>query len=279
VGAFLAFTLSQSGMVVHWRKQLAGAGAAGKGKSGIRVRQVVNGVGAIATGAALAIILIAKFTEGAWITILTIPVLLALFQLVHRHYKRVEEAIQCDHRLDLSQNPQPVVLVPIRGWTKPQSKALRFAIHLSPDVIGVHLSNLDGDAADDECQQMSKAWAENVESPASQAGVPIPRLKFVQTPYREFVRPMLEQIDVVKQEYPHRLITVILPELIEKNWLEAMLHLHRAMHLRMALRKRKDFRVIVIDLPWFVEFQHNPAETAPAEVDGPGSRAGGGGSG
>jgi hypothetical protein len=227
---------------------------------------VVNGVGAIATAAALAIILVAKFTEGAWITILTIPILLTLFKAVHRHYQRVEQVIECDHCLDLSQNPQPVVLVPVRGWTRPLNKALRFAMHLSPDVIGVHLSNLEGDAADDESQEMRKLWAQRVEAPATAAGAAVPKLKLVQTPYREFVRPMLEQIDLVKKECPHRLIAVVLPELIEKNWLESVLHLHRAMHLRIALRRRKDFRVIVIDLPWFVEFQRNPAENGPVEA-------------
>jgi amino acid transporter len=269
VGAFLAFTLSQSGMVVHWRKQMGSSASGGLGKSGIRVRQAVNGVGAVATACALAIILIAKFTEGAWITILTIPVLLTVFRMVRRHYARVEAIIQCDHPLELNENEAPMVLVPVRGWTKPLNKALRFAIKLSPDVVGVHLSNLEGDAADDESQQMRKEWAQRVEAVATAAGVPVPKLELVQTPYREFVRPMLEQIDRFKKLCPHRLIVVILPELIEKNWLESMLHLHRAMHLRMALRKRKDGRVVVVDLPWFVEFPHRAADPRDGQATGP----------
>jgi amino acid transporter len=262
VGAFLAFTLSQSGMVVHWQKQIRGPSAAGEGGAGgktrIRVRQVVNGVGAIATACALSIILIAKFTEGAWITILTIPILLTLFQLVHHHYKLVDGVIRCDHCLDLHRNEQPVVLVPVRGWTRPLNKALRFAIQLSPDVVGIHLSNLEGDAAEDEAKQMREEWAQRVEAPARAAGLPVPKLELVQTPYREFVAPLIQQIDLIKSRFPHRLIAVIIPELIENHWLESLLHLHRAMHLRIALRKRKDLRVVVIDLPWFVELSHRP---------------------
>jgi len=274
VGAFLAFTLSQAGMVMHWRKRLNGTGGSGgeQSRGSAHLKLWINGIGAVATACALSIILIAKFSQGAWITILTIPILLTLFQLVHHHYKLVESAIQCDHCLDLRRNEPPFVLVPVRGWTRPLNKALRLAVSISPDVIGVHLSNLEGDAAEDEAQQMRKEWAVRVEAPARAAGVPAPRLELVQTPYREFVRPMIEQIDRIKAKCPHRLIAVILPELIEKSWLESLLHLHRAMHLRIGLRKRKDLRVVVLDLPWFVEIPHqvsarNHVDAPPANSD------------
>ena len=255
VGAFLAFTLSQAGMVIHWRKRLKDSSLRGSGESAsvIQLRQWVNGVGASATGAALAIILAAKFTEGAWITILAIPILLALFKTVHRHYKLVEGIVACDHCLDLTDNAVPVVLVPVRGWTQPVHKAMRFAMRISPDVIAAHLSNLEGDDADNEADLMRQMWAERVESPARAAGLPVPKLEFVQTPYREFTRPLLEQIDRIKTEYAHRLVAVIIPELVEKHWLQSLLHLHRTWWLRRALLNRGDVCVVVIDLPWFVQ--------------------------
>jgi amino acid transporter len=261
VGAFLAFTLSQAGMVVHWRKRLKDPSLRGPGETavGIRWRQWVNGVGSAATGAALAIIVAAKFTEGAWITILAIPILLAIFKIVQRHYKLVEGIVVCDHCLDLTRNALPVVLVPVRGWTQPVHKALRFAVHVSPDVIAVHLSNLEGDAADDEAEWMRRQWAQRVEAPACAACLPAPKLEFVQTPYREFTKPLLEQIDRIKADHAHRLVAVIIPELIEKHWLQSLLHLHRAWWLRRALLKRGDFRVVVIDLPWFVQIPHPQA--------------------
>jgi hypothetical protein len=209
----------------------------------------------------LAIIIAAKFMEGAWITILAIPILLAIFKMVHRHYKLVEGIIFCDHCLDLTNNPLPVVLVPVRGWTQSVHKALRFAVHISPDVIAAHLSNLEGDAADNEAESMRQQWAQRVEAPASAAGVAVPKLVFVQTPYREFTKPLLEQIDRIKAEHSQRLVAVIIPELIEKHWLQSLLHLHRTWWLRRALLSRGDFRVVVIDLPWFVQFPHPQVAT------------------
>jgi amino acid transporter len=264
VGAFLAFTLSQAGMVVHWRKRLDPAFVLppGENKVNPRPRLWINGIGAVATACALAIILVAKFTEGAWITILAIPILLTLFRLVHHHYKLVEAVIGCDHCLDLGHNAKPVVLVTVRGWTQSVHKALRFAIHISPDVIAVHLSNLEGDAAEDEATEMRALWADRVEAPAVAAGVPVPKLELVQTPYREFIKPLLKQIDLIKTEFPHRLVAVIIPELIEKNWFHTFLHTHRAMRLRKALLRRGDLRVVVIDLPWFVQIPNPAAATA-----------------
>jgi amino acid transporter len=266
VGAFLAITLSQAGMVVHWRKRIHGQTplAPDESKARARLRLWVNGIGALATACALTIILVAKFTEGAWITILTIPVLLTLFKLVNHHYKLVERTLGCNHCLDLRHNTQPVVLVPVRGWTQSVHKALRFAVHISPHVVAVHLSNLEGDAADDEAAQMRNMWAQRVEAPAREANVPVPQLQLVQTPYREFIKPILEQIDLVKARAPHRLIAVIIPELVERNWIHSLLHTHRATRLRKTLLGRGDLRVVVIDLPWFVEIPH-PAHIIAAE--------------
>jgi amino acid transporter len=263
VGAFLAFTLSQAGMVIHWRKRLREPSLRGPGETTARIRllQWVNGVGSLATGAALAIILAAKFMEGAWITILAIPILLTIFTIVNRHYRLLEGITACDHCLDLTHNAPPVVLVPVRGWTQPVHKALRFAVLLSPDVIATHLSNLEGDAADDEMERMRRLWADRVEAPARAAGVPAPKLEFVQTPYREFTQPLLEQIDRIKAEHAHRLVAVIIPELVERNWLQSLLHMHRAWWLKRSLLKRGDCRAVVIDLPWFVEIPHLPAVT------------------
>jgi len=114
---------------------------------------------------------------------------------------------------------------------------------------------------------MRQLWAERVEAPAHVAGVPAPKLEFVQTPYREFTKPILEQIDRIKAEHPHRLVAVIIPELIEKHWLQSLLHLHRTWWLRRALLSRGDFRVVVIDLPWFVQFpQRQPATASQGEA-------------
>jgi amino acid transporter len=261
VGAFLAFTLSQSGMVVHWRKQIRAAANSGQNKqpkprgaaAQAHLKIWINGIGTAGTAAALVIILFAKFMEGAWVTILTIPIMLTVFWRVHRHYLSIEKQVECNDPLEVKRTEAPVVVVPMRRFDKPTAKSLRLAMHLSPDVLALHLSNLEGDAAKDEAAKIRKSWAAKVEAPAHSAGVPVPRLILVQTPYREFITPLLEQIDKIEAQYTGRSITVIIPELVEKRWWNALLHSRRAARLRSALWARQDVRVVVIELPWFVQ--------------------------
>ncbi len=275
VGAFLAFTLSQSGMVVHWWKQrdsqnsdqngkdlAAGTkdkSAAPGGAKRYRLKLMVNGLGAIATACALLIILTAKFIEGAWITVLAIPTMIALFYWVHRHYLWVDRETACDAPLRVKQGQPPVVLIPMDRWSRPVAKSIQFGMHLSKDVIAMHLSKLQGDETDDETAKIRQNWAEKVEAPAGAAGVPIPRLEFAKTPYREFITPLLEQVDRIKAEWPDRTVAVIIPELVVNHWWQVMLHSRHAYRLRSALRKRQDYRVVVINVPWFVPTNPLPA--------------------
>jgi amino acid transporter len=268
VGAFLAFTLSQSGMVMHWRTairhppppspEIKGDGAnqahdpLQEGPFRLRLKLAVNGVGALATASALCIILAAKFVEGAWITVLAIPILLTIFWSVRRHYRFVAQQIECKQPLDVSHLPALVVLVPIRRWDRLVAKSLRIGMRLSPDVMAVHLSNLEGDAAADEEARMRRGWTQHVEEPARAAGVPAPKLELVRTPYREFVAPLLNHIEKTKAEFPDRLVAVLIPEIVEARWWYALLHTRRAARLRAALRARHDAKVIVVDLPWFI---------------------------
>jgi amino acid transporter len=256
VGAFLAFTLSQAGMVMHWRKELKGKrqGQTNRQKSrhASHVRMWVNGVGAAATGGALAIILAAKFIQGAWITILAIPTLLTLFHLVHRYYQKVDAQTSAHGPLDLRHNQPPVVVVPTKGYNRLTAKSLRFAMWLSTDLIAIHLDNLEGEEAREEEERVRREWAEEVERPAREAGVPPPRLEVIQTPYRRLIRPLLARIDRLKHEYPGRKIAVVVPEVVETHWWQLLLHRHKAARLRKALFKRGDYHVVVISVPWYL---------------------------
>jgi len=269
VGAFLAFTLSQSGMVMHWRKRLresspteskdgngpidGNLGQSKRERANLHLKLWVNGLGAVATAGALSIILTAKFIEGAWITVLAIPLMLSIFRLVNRHYVSVQKQIESADPLDMTHEQPPVVLIPTHCWDRLVAKSVRFGMRLSGDVIAIHLSNLAGDAAEDEESQIRQQWAERVEGPARGAGMPSPTLELVRTPYREFITPLMEHIDEIKVRYPDRVVVVIIPEIVEKYWWYAPLHSRRASILRSALRAREDNRVIVVDLPWFVK--------------------------
>jgi amino acid transporter len=252
VGAFLAFTLSQAGMVMHWRKQLRQEQGRGK-RTHAHLALALNGAGALATAGALGVIVTAKFLEGAWITLLAIPCLLGLFAAVKHHYAWVARQTATGRPLDLRHNEPPVVLLPTRRWDRLTRKALRFGMRLSPDVIAVHISQVDEDVADDHEAAQRKRWSEEVEHPARKAGVRPPRLAVINSPYREFLGPLLEFIGEVEKEFPGRPVAVIIPQLVKQHWWALLLHNHRAARLKRALLKQGGRRLVVITIPWHLD--------------------------
>lgn len=238
VGAFMAFTMSQAGMVMHWKR-------AGGSRSHLPL--LVNALGAVATCVALIVITVAKFAEGAWITLILIPGLLFIFDRIRRHYSNVSKQTRCPRPLDLSDNEPPIVVVPIEGWNLLTEKALRFGLRLSADVIAAHVSL---DEREDETLRME--WAKEVEGPSRLAGLSAPRLEIIPSPYRQVVTPLGDYINKLKDEYPTRLIAVIIPELVETRWYEFILHNHRATWLKTDLLLKGDQRVVVINVPWYV---------------------------
>ena len=244
VGAFLSFTLSQAGMAMHWR-------AHGRGGAD-RVRLAVNGFGAVATGAALAIILAAKFTEGAWLTLIVIPAALALLLMIHHYYRHLEtEVLQGSRRcLDLADHAPPVVVIPVQRWSRVASRALRVAVRLSPDVVALHLTDLEGPEAEEHEARLRADWHRFVERPAIEAGLPPPRLEIRASPYRSLLAPLLHLVDEVRASCPDRPVVVVLPELVEARWWEFLLHTHRIRRLRGRLLRHGGADVSVLVVPW-----------------------------
>jgi hypothetical protein len=124
---------------------------------------------------------------------------------------------------------------------------------LSSDVVAVHLSNLSGDEAKAEDQRVRAEWAKDVEAPAIARGIKPPELVVIQSPYREFLQPLLKEIDDLKAKHPRCYVAVVVPEVMETRWWELLLHQHKATYLRAALLKRADKRVLVVTVPWYVE--------------------------
>jgi amino acid transporter len=244
VGAFLAFTLSQAGMVAHWwkRRERGGAG---------RWHLSANGAGALTTGVALLVIVAAKFAEGAWITLLALPALILLFKATRSYYDRVGRRLWEPRPLDLTANEPPIVVLPTEGWNQLTRRALRFGMRLSPEVIAVHLGIETGEA-DDEAT-LKEQWREDVERPARQAGVPVPRLVCLPSPYRRFRKPLLRFLRLQAEEHPDRVIAVILPFLLERHPWQRLLHHRRAHRLRAALLAEGEPRLVVIEIPWDLE--------------------------
>ncbi len=267
VGAFLTFTLSQAGMLIHWRRQLQRSWR-GWQTHHARLALAINGLGAAATAAALVVILAAKFIEGAWLTLLGVPALLGLFYAIKRHYRSVAQRVVTHQPLDLRDNRPPVVLLPTEGWNRLTRQALRFGLRLSPDVTAVHLSALCGEAADEEERQLREQWRKEVDAPARAAGTHPPRLEMIQSSYRELIEPLLRFIERVRAEYPGREVAVIIPELVKRRWWELLLHNHRAARLRRALLRRGGRRLVVISIPWYLDDEARTVQDRP-HVEGP----------
>jgi len=241
IGAFLAFTLSQAGMVAHWRKS--------KGRHFLSM--FLNGFGAVTTAITVLVVLVAKFVEGAWITLALIPVLFVAMKAVHRHYARIDKEIELDKPLSLDHLSKPLVIVPITGWNRITERALRFALEISPEVQAVHVH-----AEEDECHPLLNSWKELVEAPAKRAGLPPPQLKVVVSPYRFILPPLLGYITEQAKKHPDRQIAVIIPEKIDKHWYHYFLHNKRAALLKAQLYFSGNQQVVVMNVPWYLGEGH-----------------------
>jgi amino acid transporter len=237
IGAFLAFTLSQAGMVAHWRKI--------KGRHFLSM--FLNGLGAVTTAITVVVVLVAKFVEGAWITLALIPVLFIVMKAVHRQYALVEKEIELHEPMSFEHLAKPLVIVPIIGWNRIAEKALRFAFEISPEIHAVHVH-----AEEDECHHLLDAWKELVEAPAVRAGFAPPQLKVVSSPYRFILNPLLQYITEQAQKNPGRQIAVIIPEKVDKHWYHYFLHNKRAALLKAQLYFSGNQQVVVMNIPWYL---------------------------
>jgi amino acid transporter len=235
VGAFLAFTLSQAGMVKHWMRV------------GRSTRNIfLNGLGATATAVTVVVVLVAKFTEGAWMTLLLIPGLMLLMRAVKRQYDRVGREIGTARPIEAGGLHPPLVVLPIDRWNAVSEKALRFAWSISPDIQAVHVES--GEESDLLCQQ----WHDLVEGPATAAGLPVPELVVLTSPFRFVVGPIVDYVLKLETDRPDRNIAVLVPELVEKRWYYSVLHNNRSAVLKALLFFKGHQRTAVINIPWYL---------------------------
>jgi amino acid transporter len=237
VGAFLAFTLSQAGMVSHWIRAKGSASA----------RNIfINGLGAVATGVTVLVVLMAKFTQGAWITVLLIPALLALMISVRRHFDHVAKELESFDPLETGGLEPPIVVLPIQAWGKVAQRALRFALTISSDIEAVHVQ------FEDEKPQLQQDWSRFVESRTGQDGLPSPKLVTLQSPYRFILTPIVEYVLEVERKNPNRQIAVLIPEMVEHHWYHYLLHNNRAEVLKALLLLRGNQRIVIVNIPTYL---------------------------
>ena len=244
VGAFLAFTLSQAGMVVHWRRV---------GGEHARKAMAIDAPGAACTAITLVVVLVSKFAEGAWITLMIVPGLLALFAGVRAHYRTVGREVASDAPLDATRLEPPLALLPIRGWSRITRKALRFALSVSPEVYALHI-------ADDERSLLAleDGWERNVRAPSRAVGVEPPRLLVIYSPYRRIFGPLKEGVADLQKSHPGRDLAVIVPELVGTRWYHYVLHNQTAALIKAYLLLSGFRRVVVVNVPWYLDDRSPP---------------------
>jgi amino acid transporter len=225
IGVFLAFTLSQTGLVRRWLRLRP---------RGWKLTIAINGVGAVVTGVVLAITTITKFEHGAWMVLIVMPLVVLLLHGISTHYTAAQDSLVLeDLRADLPKLPQPMVIVPVARLDRTAVRALTFASSISDHVRAVHIATSHETAA--SFQQRWDAWAGNVP------------LEVIVSPYRSLVAPLLTYIERVSANRD-RPLTIVVSQFVPRHWWEFFLHSQTAFRLKLALLFRPD--TIVIDVPY-----------------------------
>ena len=222
VGVFLAFTMSQAGMVVRWWR---------KRERGWRSGLIINAIGAVTTAIVLLVILMVKFTHGAWMVAVLLPLLVFEFRAIHRHYAGVAQRLRLDTIEKLPVHPTTVI-VPVAGLHKGVVRALRFAVGLKTPTVAIHIAT-DPEAA----EKLKGQWAK--------MDIDVPLL-VLDSPYRSLTAPLLEYVDELLAKDPEGFVAVVIPEFVPAHWRHAFLHNQSAIMLSFALRSRPNAVLISI---------------------------------
>ena len=246
IGVFVAFTLGQIGMLRHWNRQLRnGPSPEQRGKM-LRSR-AINALGAVLTGLVLALVLVTKFMQGAWIVVVAMPVIFLIMQAIHRHYERVREelAVGDDVHVTLPSRVHGIVL--ISKLHKPALRALAYARATRHDTL--EALTVDVDPAD--TAELRRDW--------ERRDIPV-TLRVIESPYREITRPIIDYIKRLRRESPRDLVTVYVPEYVVGHWWEQLLHNQSALRLKTRLLFAPG--VMVVSVPWQLESSELASDSA-----------------
>lgn len=229
VGVFTSFTLSQAGMVAHWRTTR---------EAGWRKSMLMNGIGMVATATVTLVIVTTKFAHGAWLIVLLVPALIGLLYGIHYHYVQLRGARQAETPL-VAEDIAVRFVVPVAEINTPARQALAYARALARDDQRVVAVNVTDDVA--EAKELQRTWQE------WRPGV---ELVIIESPFRSLAGPLLSYIDALQESYPRDTVTVVLPEFVPSRWWEHLLHNQTALRLKAALLFHPG--VVVTNVPYHV---------------------------
>jgi amino acid transporter len=251
IGVFTSFTLGQTGMVRHWNRTIK-TEADLQERRRIRRSRAINGFGATLSGIVLVIVILTKFTKGAYLVLIAMPILYALMRAINKHYTRVAaELTTADIGLTLPSRNHVVVLV--SKVHKPALRALAFAKATRPDTLTALTVNIDDDAT----RALQADWDRH--------DLPVP-LTVLESPYREVTRPLLEYIKKLRADRPRDVVSVFIPEYVVGRWWEHLLHNQQALRLKSRLLFQPN--VMVTSVPWQLPSSARAAQR-PIRPDGP----------
>ena len=259
LGVFTSFTLSQAGMVRHWNRLLRAEPDRAE-RHRIRVRRTVNGVGCALTGLVLIIVTATKFTQGAYLVVIAMPILFVMMKAIRRHYDRVAAALVLDEdSFDLPSRVHAIVL--ISQLHKPAARALAYARATRPSILEAVT------VQSDDTPRLQKEW--------DKQSMPVP-LKVLASPYREVTRPIINYVKTIRRDNPREVITIYIPEYVVGHWWEHLLHNQSALRLKGRLLYTPG--VMVTSVPWLLDsaehVTHPAARPAPGDIRRGGLAAG-----
>jgi amino acid transporter len=234
IGVFVSFTLSQLGMVRHWNRHLRSEEDPGERRRMFRSR-AINSFGLVMTGSVLVIVLVTKFTKGAWIVVIAMPLIFLLMRGIHKHYERVSREISTAESDRVMLPARVHVLVLVSKIHKPTLRALSYARATRPTVLEAITVDVDHD----DTVRLQEEW--------ERQDIPV-TLKVLASPYREITRPILEYVQALRSDNPNDLITVYIPEYVVGRWWEQLLHNQSALRLKSRLLFTPG--VMVTSVPW-----------------------------
>ncbi|MEV4094820.1 APC family permease [Streptosporangium saharense] len=260
VGVFVSFTLSQIGMVRHWTRHLR-TETAPKSRAQMKRSRIINFFGAVMTGVVLVVVLLTKFTHGAWIVCVAMPTLFLIMKGIHRHYENVAAELAVDDELQVDESMLPArnhAIVLVSKIHKPTLRALSYARATRPSTLEAVTVGVEGE----EARALQEEW--------ERRGIPVP-LKMLDSPYREITRPILEYVKSLRRRSPRDVVTVYIPEYVVGRWWEHLLHNQSALRLKGRLLFQPG--VMVTSVPWQLHssdrLKGRPEPAAPGAVRRP----------
>lgn len=247
MAVFTSFTMSQTGMVRHFTREL-GLSTDADARTSMRRARALSALGALVTAIVLTLVLITKFNDGAWITPALMVVVFVVMYRINAHYTRVATALQLPADTDVRLLPSRVhALVPVAGLDRPALRALSYARATRPYTLAALHVCIDAKRA----ERLAQTWR--------QLRIPVD-LTMLDSPYREITRPLLEHIRSLRQRHPRDLVVVFIPEYVEDSWWKNSLH--NQMALRLKSRLLFVSGVVVSSVPYHL--QGPPLATARA---------------